>query len=444
MQNRVFVLDTNRNPLMPCRPQRARRLLKNGRASVYRRYPFTIIIHDLEGGDTQPVQVKIDPGSKQTGIAVVAAGEVVWGAELEHRAQRVADRMTSRRQLRRGRRHRKTRYRPARFNNRRRPKGWLTPSMHSRVGNVVAWVAKIRSLVPASNISLERVKFDMQVMRDPEIEGEQYQQGTLQGTEVREYLLHKFNHTCIYCGARPAVRGTVEHIVPRSRGGSDRIDNLAWACYECNQKRGNQSLDEFVGPEKAAKIKRQVKAPLKDAAAVNATRNVIAAELDAMGLPVEWGSGGRTAWNRHENGYPKAHWIDAACVGQSGLGVVLDPQMQVLRIKAMGRGSRQMCKMDRFGFPRAKPKAFKRVHGFQTGDMVKAIVLSGKKIGTHVGRVAVRASGSFRVGATDGINWRHCRQLCSADGYEYSTEVNAVGAGSYPSPRLKAGVSRSI
>lgn len=108
-QNSVFVLDTNRNPLMPCQPARARRLLKSGRASVYRRYPFTIIIHDREGGDVQPVQVKIDPGSKQTGLAVVTNGGVVWAAELQHRCN-VADKLTARRQLRRGRRNRNTRY----------------------------------------------------------------------------------------------------------------------------------------------------------------------------------------------------------------------------------------------------------------------------------------------------------------------------------------------
>ena len=213
--NSVFVLDKNRNPLMPCRPARARKLLASGRASVYRRQPFTIILHDREGGETQATQVKIDPGSKTTGVAVVANNKVVWAAELQHRTN-IADKLTARRQLRRGRRARQTRYRPARFENRARPKGWLAPSMHSRVNNVLTWVNRLRKYAPISNISLERVKFDMQLMRNPEIEGLEYQQGTLYGTEVREYLLHKFNHTCVYCGKRPAVRGTIEHIVPRS------------------------------------------------------------------------------------------------------------------------------------------------------------------------------------------------------------------------------------
>jgi len=366
----------------------------------------------------QPVQVKIDPGSKQTGLAVVTNGEVVWAAELQHRTN-VANKMTARRQLRRGRRNRKTRYRPARFDNRRRLQGWLAPSMRSKVDSVMTWVGRLRRFAPVSMISLERVKFDVQAMRNPEISGVEYQQGTLQGTEVREYLLHKFNHTCIYCGARPAVRGTIEHITPRSLGGSDRIDNLAWACYECNQKRGNQRLEVFVGPEKAANIERQVKKPLRDAASVNTTRNALADALGQTGLRVEWGSGGRTARNRHENGYPKAHWIDAACVGISGLGVMLNPEMQVLRIKATGRGTRQMCQTDKYGFPKRHRGNEKRYLGYQTGDIVKAVVPRGKHTGTHVGRITIRRSPFFSLSGFS-VHHKHLTLLQRSDGYDYS------------------------
>lgn len=416
-QNLVFVLDTNRNPLMPCQPARARQLLSNGRASVYRHYPFTIIIHDREGGSVQPVQVKIDPGSKQTGLAIVTNGKVVWAAELQHRTS-VVDKLKVRQQLRRGRRSRNTRYRPARFNNRCRPKGWLTPSMRSKVGNVMTWVGRLRRYAPVCMISLERVKFDMQAMRNLEIDGVEYQQGTLHGTEVREYLLHKFNHTCVYCGIRPAVRGTVEHIIPRSKGGSNRIDNLAWACYKCNRNRNNKPLETFVGPEKAAKIKQQVKSSLRDAASVNNTRNALADALDRTGLRVEWGSGGRTAWNRHENGYPKDHWIDAACVGASGLGVILNPKMQVMSIRATGRGSRRMCQTDKYGFPKTHRVAKKQYLRYRTGDIVKAVIPVGKYAGTLVGRVTIRQRPSFRVNGID-VHPRYLRLLQCSDGYEY-------------------------
>nr|MCU0480642.1 RRXRR domain-containing protein [Anaerolineae bacterium] len=105
---RVFVLDKNKKPLMPCNPARARQLLKSGKAAVYRRYPFTIILKDREGGDTQPIQVKLDPGSKTTGVAIVAYFKrglyCVWTGELNHRGQQVSDALLSRRQLRKGRR----------------------------------------------------------------------------------------------------------------------------------------------------------------------------------------------------------------------------------------------------------------------------------------------------------------------------------------------------
>ena len=160
-------------------------------------------------------------------------------------------------------------------------------------------------------------------------------------------------------------------------------------------------------------------APLRDAAAINSIRWTIGDRLEAFGLPVTFWSGGRTKMNRVNQGYAKDHWIDAAVVGEQGEKVIISETLIPLQIKATGRGSRQMCLMDRYGFPRTRAKQFKRVHGFQSGDMVKAIVTSGKKAGTHIGQVAVRASGSFRVGNVDGINWKYCQMLQQADGYQY-------------------------
>src|SRR3972149_7964206 len=137
---RVLVLDKNELPLMPCQPAHARQLLRDGKAAVYRRYPFTIILKEREGGDVQPIAFKIDPGSHQAGIALVADGQrgkrVIWAAVLEHRGHIVSQKLANRRTLRRGRRNRKTRYRPARFNNRRKLEGWLPPSNISRIGNI--------------------------------------------------------------------------------------------------------------------------------------------------------------------------------------------------------------------------------------------------------------------------------------------------------------------
>lgn len=432
MQNRVFVLDKNKQPLMPCHPARARQLLTQGKAAVFRRYPFTIILKEREGGDTQPIELKLDPGSKTTGIALVANGRVVWSAELHHRGARIRHALEKRRAVRRSRRNRKTRYRKPRFLNRTRPTGWLPPSLESRVAHVETWVARLRRAVPITALALELVRFDTHQMHTPEVSGVAYQQGTLAGYEVREYLLEKWERTCAYCGATD-VPLEIEHIVPKSRGGSNRVSNLTLACHPCNQRKGNQTAAEFGYPH----IQAQAKQPLRDAAAVNATRWRLYERLQETGLPLTCSSGGRTKYNRIQQSYPKAHWIDAACVGESGEQVQVHPEMQVLTIRAMGHGSRQMCRMNKYGFPRTGAKGSKRVKGFQTGDIVRAIVPNGKHAGTHVGRVAVRAGGSFRIGETDGISYRHCTCLHRADGYEYTRERRS----GHSSRLFKQGVS---
>src|ERR1019366_2517118 len=190
----VFVVDTNRKPLNPVHPGEARYLLKAGKAAVLRRYPFTLVLkRAIDHPSLQPLRVKIDPGSRTTGIAVVndATGKVVFAAELSHRGQAIRDALLSRRQSRRGRRARHTRYRKPRFQNRTRPKGWLAPSLMSRVSNVLTWVKRLQQVCPIEAISQELVRFDLQQMENPEIAGVAYQQGTLVGYETREYLLEK-------------------------------------------------------------------------------------------------------------------------------------------------------------------------------------------------------------------------------------------------------------
>jgi len=243
---------------------------------------------------------------------------------------------------------------------------------------------------------------------------------------MREYLLEKFNRTCVYCGVRD-VPMEVEHIVPKTRGGSNRVSNLTLSCQPCNQKKGDQTAAEFGYPE----VEKQAKVPLKDAAAVNATRWEIWRRFEATGLPVEVGTGGRTKYNRSVRNLPKTHWLDAVCVGQSTPETLNINGMQPLQIKAMGRGQRQMCDNDKYGFRRKKkdgtfasPRTVKRVHGFQTGDMVKATVPKGKYQGTHIGRLAsVRARGAFSVRTKSEMvqsNYKYCEVIQHADGYGYS------------------------
>jgi 5-methylcytosine-specific restriction endonuclease McrA len=416
---RVLVLDPNKEPLMPTHPAKARKLLSAGKAAVYRRYPFAIILKDaVDEPQTQAVEVKVDPGSKTTGISIVAqfarGGVVLWAANLHHRGQVIKLKLEKRRNTRRSRRNRKTRYRKPRFSNRTRPKGWLAPSLQSRVDNVYHWAKKLIGFVPITSIQVETVRFDTQKIQNPEISGVEYQQGELAGYEVREYLLEKWGRKCAYCGAEN-VPLEVEHITPKSRGGSNRVSNLTIACTKCNQKKNNQTAAKFGFPE----IQAQAKKTLRDAAAVNATRYAIGDALKSFGLPVGFWSGGRTKHNRIKQGYAKDHWIDAACAGETGEAVYIPDTLNPLHIKAMGRGSRQMCSVDKYGFPRSKPKSVKRVKGFQTGDMVKAVVPKGKKAGVHVGRLVVKANGSFRVGKVDGVGWRYCNRLHRMDGYGY-------------------------
>ncbi len=426
---RVFILDHNKKPLMPCHPARARKLLKNGKAAVYRRYPFTIIMKCRVGGDLQPIEIKFDPGSRTTGIALVGhfdrGSEVIWAGNLNHRGLQIKRNLDSRRAVRRSRRNRKTRYRPARFLNRRRPRGWLPPSLRSRVDNVKNWMIKLSRLAPLTQIAVETVRFDTQKIQNPEISGVEYQQGELAGYELREYLLEKWDRECAYCGAKN-VPLEIEHIQARSKGGSDRVSNLTLACTPCNQKKGNKDIKEFLKrkPKRLKKIQAQAKVPLKDAAAVNATRYATGNVLKDFGLPITFSTGGRTKFNRTTRGYPKAHWIDAACVGESGAKVVIPPAITPLIITAKGRGSRQKCSMNQYGFPRTSPKKHKRVKGFQTGDIVKAVVTKGKKIGTYIGRVVVRARGSFDIGIgkkkVSGISYKYCQLIQRVDGYEYT------------------------
>jgi 5-methylcytosine-specific restriction endonuclease McrA len=433
----VFVLDKHHHPLMPCSEKRARLLLQRGRAVVVRLVPFAIRLKDRVGGATQPLRIKLDPGSKTTGMALVReqdnldheTGEitrtesVLWLGELTHRGRQISEALTARRANRRGRRSRNLRHRQPRFNNRTKPSGWLSPSLRHRLETTLSWVERLRHLTPMTAISQELVRFDLQAMQNPEISGIEYQQGELAGYEVREYLLEKWHRTCAYCGAKD-VPLQIEHIEPRSKGGSNRVSNLTLACEPCNCKKGAQPVAEFLKnkPEILKRIQAQAKAPLKDAAAVNATRWALFNALSATGLPVETGSGGRTKYNRQRLGIPKTHALDAACVGQ--VEMLHDWKRPTLAIKAAGRGSYQRTRLDRFGFPRGYLMRHKRVHGFQTGDRVVATVPNGKKAGSHVGRVAVRASGSFNIqtgGAViQGISYRYCRVLQRADGYGYS------------------------
>ena len=423
----TLVLSKDKKPLSPCHPARARKLLSKGRAAVYKRYPFTIILKEqTPTEETQIHRLKVDPGAKTTGLSILQDDKVIWAAELEHRGFQIKQALESRRSLRRGRRNRKTRYRKPRFLNRTRQEGWLPPSLESRVENINTWVERLHKLCPIESISLELVRFDTQKLQNSEISGIEYQQGELLGYEVREYLLEKYNRTCQYCGAKDTPL-EVEHIEPRSKGGSNRVSNLTLSCRPCNVTKGNQSVREFLKkkPEVLKKVLSNAKKPLKDVAAVNATRWALYRRLRSTGLEVEAGSGGLTKFNRTRQKLPKTHWLDAACVGKSTPEKLKILVSKPLKIKATGHGTRQMCRTDKYGFPSRYVPRNKFVRGFQTGDLVRAIVTKGKKIGTYFGRVAVRSTGSFNIstanGLVQGVSYKYCTNIHKKDGYSYGT-----------------------
>jgi 5-methylcytosine-specific restriction endonuclease McrA len=211
---------------------------------------------------------------------------------------------------------------------------------------------------------VERVKFDLALLQNPELTGVEYQRGELLGWEIRSYLLEKFGRQCAYCRIS-AVPFELDHQLPRSRGGSNRVSNLVLSCHDCNLAKGDKTAAEWGHPE----VTSQARAPLRDAAAVNTTRYALVEALKTLGLPIGTWSGGRTRWNRNRFGIMKTHCLDALCVG----------------------------------------------------DLVRAEVPGHLKTGgVHLGRVVVRASGSFRVGTMDGINARYCRVVQRLDGYDYT------------------------
>ena len=484
---RVFVLDKHGHPLMPCHPARARRLLTSGRARVHRLAPFVIRLVDREVATSEVpgVEVGIAPGSKFTGVSVFRADEDnvrhgLVSIEIEHRGQLIHKKMGQRFGYRRRRRTANLRYRKPRWAN-RHPFGCancgknarhgsrycqpcastrsfvdngyrrhrLAPSLQHRVDSTMSMVSRLHRWAPVTAIYQLLVRFDMQKMENPEITGVEYQQGTLEGYEVREYLLAKWNHTCAYCEVSGVGSGSVplniDHIRAKARGGTNRVSNLALACVPCNQAKDARSVEEFLAgdPKRLRRILAQAKAPLKDAAAVNTTRWALWRELVATDLPVFTVSGGRTKWNRSRFGLPKSHTLDALCVGETD-GAASYPQM-VLAIKATGRGAYARTRPDKYGFPRLHLPRTKVHHGFATGDHVRAVVPTGKHAGTHVGRVAVRSSGKFNIktkgDTVQGIRYRHCTLLQRGDGwgYEHRKEVGPTARVGLSLPTAKAG-----
>jgi hypothetical protein len=254
----------------------------------------------------------------------------------------------------------------------------------------------------------------LQQLEHPEISGIEYQQGELLGYEVREYLLNKWNRQCTYCDVKD-VPLQVEHVKPKANGGTNRISNLCLACEKCNQKKGTLDIRVFLAktPELLKKIQSQLKAPLKDAAAVNSTRWALLNRLKLTGLPVTTGSGGLTKFNRTRLGLPKTHWLDAACVGVVNKLRVLTNQ--ILSVKTTGKGTRRLCRIDKFGFPCSKPRQAYEHNNYQTGDIATGKGVTGRVVVQSASRLEIRFGGKRIGGKLSDFKLLH-----SKDSYSYA------------------------
>lgn len=369
MENFVFVIDTNKKTLNPVHPARARELLTQGKAAVFRTYPFVIILRHAVDAQIKPEwELKIDPGSKTTGFALVRNNEVFFGLHLQHRGGLISKSLEQRANTRRNRRTRKTRYRKPGLTNQKKPEKWLAPSLLHRVKTTETWVNRILNYVPVSCIYVERVKFDMQKMQNPEVSGVLYQQGELQGYRVREYLLEKWQRKCAYCGKKD-VPLQVEHIEPKAKGGSDRVSNLCLSCSKCNSDKGSRSVKDFLRNKQEIlnRILKQAKSPLRDAAVVNATRNRIVEMLSTKLVTVITGEGCQTKMNRINSGLAKEHFLDAASVSDRLIKVVSQISKPLIAI-CKGQGGRQKAALNKYGYP-IRHNQLKPIKGWLSGDI---------------------------------------------------------------------------
>lgn len=362
----ISVQSQEGQPLMPTkRLNKVWYWLRKGLARLVSREPFTIQLCFETKNYTQEVVLGVDTGSKHVGLAAIANTEVVLQGEVHLRTD-IAEKLTQRRMYRRNRRGRKTRYRQARWANRRRPSGWLPPSVRSKCDATLKAVRLVACLLPVSRVHIEIAGFDTQKMQNPEISGLAYQQGELFGYQLREYLLEKWQRKCAYC-QKTSIPLQIEHIIPKSREGSDRASNLTLACKACNVRKGTQTASEFGYPE----IQKQALLPLTDAAHVSALKTAMVQQMQALfgNEQVQTTFGYETKYQRIQVlSLPKSHTNDAIAIA-TRLGEVVKPLETVQHLRALGRGQYQ-----RFNGKRSEHKCWspRKVKGFKLYERVQA------------------------------------------------------------------------
>ena len=303
----VYVLNQNGQPLMPTENHaKVRVLLKQGRAKVINKCPFTIQLLYSSTNYTQKTTLGVDSGSKHIGLSATTKNKVLFESDVELRND-IVDLLSTRRELRRSRRSRKTRYRKPRFNNRKRGKGWLAPSVKQKINSHITMIAKVHKILPISNIVVEVASFDIQKIKEPTTNGVDYQQGEQLGFwNVREYVLFRDGHECQCCHGKSKDKIlNVHHIESRKIGGN-APNNLITLCETCH-----------IGYHKGIiKLPKAIHRGMsfKDATFMGIMRWALYEKLNAIYPDVKLTYGYITKNTRIKNGLPKDHYIDARCI----------------------------------------------------------------------------------------------------------------------------------
>ena len=365
----VFVLNKNGEPLMPCSPRKARLLLKEKKANVKKRTPFTIQLLYGSSGYKQPIVLGVDAGSKTIGLSASTEKQEFFAAEVKPRND-VVELLSTRRELRKTRRSRKTRYRAPRFNNRvkSKHKGWLAPSVEVKIQEHITAIKRVCSILPISKVIIETAEFDTQRLKamnegSPLPVGKDYQLGEMYDEyNVRQYVLKRDNYTCQYCGAHPTeksgVKLHVHHIESRKTGGN-APNNLITLCEHCHKQLHNGNI---VLTKKRGRS-------MRDAAFMGVMRKTLILRLrNELSIPIEETYGYVTKLTRELYKINKSHTNDALCISNHPLANTSDVKYL---IKPVRRHNRQLHKLKTLKGGARKPnKLVREVFGFRLFDKV--------------------------------------------------------------------------
>lgn len=350
----AFVQNKEGLPLMPCNPAKARCLLKEGMGKVVKRTPFTIQLLFGSSGYRQDITLGIDSGYKSIGVSAVSGKKELFSAEVKLRTD-IVKLNSERKHYRRARRNRNTWYRQPRFLNRKKPEGWLAPSIQNKLDTHVRVINQVKEILPVTKVVIEVAAFDIQKIKNPEVEGPGYQQGEQHGFwNTREYVLYRDRHKCQHCKGKskdPVLE--VHHIISRQTGG-DRPDNLITLCSSCHEKVSQGKLELKVKPSQGFKAETFM----------SIVRRKLVDQIRNIGSEVTHTYGYLTKAGRTELGLPKSHINDAFVVA-GGNGQKRFATQYIIR--QVRKCNRKLFKGDRSHIRNTAPR---EVFGFRQWDKV--------------------------------------------------------------------------